>query len=845
MPIFCRKIRMQTLVTIMVFWVVACSAKAETCRVEQTPGVVEITSPQFTYRLRLTGGLRAESMLNRITGRMLRLAGPEVEFDIGLPGQTVQTPELSSVSVVHATAADVLFQLADKDADATVTVRYVCDEKTPVLRKFVTITNTSRQTWERLLNVRLGTYQTDVAGGDADPDFPVPLNIHPQKPEMGFYEDPAGRVRGFPAYVARQFFFALAHPAGFATRQGAKVSLRQYPGIRLEPGQSFECMEAVYGVSQAEQARIAFQAHLVTRMRRVVRGHDKPYAIFEGFGGWPEGTFDNDENKVQASIDKVIEGDRDSDCHFDIMSLEFWNDVRGDFKHPDPQRFPHDFDPILKRLREIGTSPGLWVDSGGLPEWTIGSNPAIQDAYTDGPGKGGICRADKTVNQYYVDGFVYQIHHNGVKLLKFDNFGWPDFYLDPVCNNPKHDHLPGIYSTEAIENAAIGVYKALGQEDVFIMLYWGYRSPWWLLYADTLFDAGMKIEASSFAEFPAAYARQSTIRREDQARWMLKDIPPLGWDTLGTWLADWEWNSRIGTARWQDSVLMDISRGHLLAQIWSDQGWLSPPGRAQMGDFIKLLKGAEPSFRNCRFIYGNPWKDEAYGHLCSDGERAFVAIDNAAWNDRTFRLELNPQWGLPPGKFWKIYRWYPAPAPLQAQKHTLFREQASIPLRAFETVLLEIVPSGEQPTLARDLPKQEIAGAFAEKTVEVPLAVSDHESPHPPGRLIELHGSSPQSRVGGLLVVSVELRDNGNPYWIKEQGKAFTLERSTLNGTAIAAVAALSEGNASPWQSWRIEVPPSSSSQAMDLSVKTTVPSNIQLIAKGHFIPNESRASPK
>lgn len=42
----------------------------------------------------------------------------------------------------------------------------------------------------------------------------------------------------------------------------------------------------------------------------------------------------------------------------------------------------------------------------------------------------------------------------GVGLLKFDN-------LDPICYSSKHDHLPGLYSMEAIGNAILmnGVNK--------------------------------------------------------------------------------------------------------------------------------------------------------------------------------------------------------------------------------------------------------------------------------------------------------------------------------------------------------------------------------------------------
>ena len=83
------------------------------------------------------------------------------------------------------------------------------------------------------------------------------------KPAGGTYSVPAPREfpssggthveRGFPVYAADEFFFTLAHPAGAAEGSGGKVSLRQYPGAKLPPGKTFECMEAVYGVAKARR----------------------------------------------------------------------------------------------------------------------------------------------------------------------------------------------------------------------------------------------------------------------------------------------------------------------------------------------------------------------------------------------------------------------------------------------------------------------------------------------------------------------------------------------------------------------------------------------------------------
>ena len=323
-------------------------------------------------------------------------------------------------------------------------------------------------------------------------------------------------------------------------------------------------------------------------------------------------------------------------------------------------------------MKKLGTLPGLWVDSGNWGDWTIAENPAVEHALTPARGskKLGLCRATEPANRFYIEGYAHQLRENGVRLVKFDN-------AQLTCSDPAHDHLPGDYSVEPIENALIEFYRGLDREcpDVFIMLYWYYQSPWWLQYGDTVFDVGMHMEGASFSPSPALRARDSVTRRLDSGRWMLKDWPALGWDTLGIWLSDWGWNSRIGKEAWQGGVIMDISRGHLLAQLWSDTPYLSPDERRQMADFIALLKAQPECFRNSRFILGNPWKDEPYGYCCTDGKRAFLAINNGVWHDSTLTLELNSAWGLPDGKRWDVYRWWPNPG--EARRRRTARRQRS------------------------------------------------------------------------------------------------------------------------------------------------------------------------
>jgi len=165
---------------------------------------------------------------------------------------------------------------------------------------------------------------------------------------------------------------------------------------------------------------------------------------------------------------------------------------------------------------------------------------------------------------------------------------------------------------------------------------------------------------------------------------------------------------------------MDLCRGNLLAQIWADNDWLSPPEWTQLADFLALLKARPECFGNPRFILGDPRKDEPYGYCCTDGRRAFLAIHNGVWRDSTLTLELSSAWGLPDGKRWDVYRWWPDPAKLGGAH----RSGATIALRPFEIVLLEVVPEGEPPTLSRNFEPQAIPTRFAEDSRELSITVA-------------------------------------------------------------------------------------------------------------------------
>jgi hypothetical protein len=349
---------------------------------------------------------------------------------------------------------------------------------------------------------------------------------------------------------------------------------------------------------------------------------------------------------------------------------------------------------------------------------------------------------------------------------------------------------------------------------VFIMLYWGYRSPWWLLHADTMFETGVEMEAASPGHLPALFVRDGVTRKLDQGHQFARDVPWLGTDSLGVWLSHWGWNSGIGTERWQEGFVMDICRGHALAQPWTDPCWLTPAERRQVSEFIALMKAQPRCFTNASLILGDPWKVEPYGYSCADGRRAFLALNNGTWEDRVVTLQLNPAWGLPAGQRWDLYRWYPDPARLTGCADG-FGTEVRMAMRPFEVVLLEAVPHGDAPS--RTFREETVPGRFSEPSRPVTIAVATAGATP---AVWTIKGEIPASADGGLLAVVVELtQDDGHPVELGNLGSFFAAE-ATIAGLPSAVQPALGpEGYPSAWQTWRLTVPPGSSARPFTLRI--------------------------
>ena len=278
---------------------------------------------------------------------------------------------------------------------------------------------------------------------------------------------------------------------------------------------------------------------------------------------------------------------------------------------------------------------------------------------------------------------------------------------------------------------------------------------------------------------------------------------------------------------------MDICRGGLLTHIWSDPDCFSPADRPQMAEFINLLKARPDCFINPHFI-GDARTDDVWGYCCTDGRRAMISIDNGSWTDQEISLQLNSKWGLPDRGRWDLYSWYPHHARLVSEDGKPFGTTASIKLRPFTAVLLELVPVGDQPTLVRNWEKQVLPVRLVDdsETVTITAAPSDQGA----NRAWTVRGEIPTSKAGGWLAITTQFRRDGQPF-LSMNNKPASMSGSTMGQPAAFQPVLDNPFYPAPWQTYRLWVDAAEHTRPFTLTIAVSLPKDVEVVFNGHFVP--------
>ena len=272
-------------------------------------------------------------------------------------------------------------------------------------------------------------------------------------------------------------------------------------------------------------------------------------------------------------------------------------------------------------------------------------------------------------------------------------------------------------------------------------------------------------------------------------------------------------------------------------------GRVDAAGGAQAAEFIGLLKARPECFGNSRFILGNPWKNEPYGYCCSDGRRAFLAINNGVLRDTTVELGLGPAFRIARGQTLGLVSSLSKSGATAAGRRG-FASSARLTLRAMEIVLLEAVPQGEAPTLDRKFDVQKCRpplpsqpGRDASRTRSGKPAGGGMDSARPCGETLPSERRSTGDKDGWPVGDKLELKQGAHPFYIHHRDGKLKFS-GTFNAKPAAFLPVAGNGwYQAAWQAWRLAVPPSAKPQPFDFQVHSDLPADVEYRISAHFVP--------
>jgi len=557
--------------------------------------------------------------------------------------------------------ADVHLLLANDEEQLQVDVHYWVNQDEPVIHKQIAVENLDSA--EKTL-----------------------LEIDMQRLKGGFTA--SGGAQGFPCNIGNDVFCGIRHPSGISVGWDDSVYLGTLPGRKLAPGEIYQSKEAVFGVSNEGEAGQAFVRHLETHCAR----KNDLIQFYHSYGIHDVAGLDNPtyltEELVMDSLDN-IEDLRKYGVDFEYYFLDAgWSNPHGDLTDFDPRFFPDGPAKVTGRIKDMGMKLGLWTSPACGPHafYPNVKNDLLEPSMTEKNGWA-LCVASEPWHSLYRDAILHHIRVNNVSGIKLDGGMF-------VCNNPEHDHLPGKYSTETIMDSTLQIFADLRVEcpDLFVMYYWNTRSPWWLLWGDTIYERGVLMEGATPSDTPSRELRQSVTISLDQVVQHAWDLVPLASsDSLGVWLSNTRWASYMGAEGWRDSWVMDIARGSMLSQMWGDLNMLDSEDRQLWGRVWTWLRNCKALRQKAVRILGSPWESEPYGYAYADSEQAAVFVYNPSFDARQITLDMG-ELSETLKQSCEIKSIYPEECGLGVLSGGKF----SMWLKPWEVKLLSVVPAGNE-----------------------------------------------------------------------------------------------------------------------------------------------------
>jgi hypothetical protein len=488
----------------------------------------------------------------------------------------------------------------------------------------------------------------------------------------------SGNVKGSPV-TAGTWFVGLEHPLSECRVRSDRASCWLSRELPLQAGQSVT-YSAVLGAAHAGQLRRDLLHYI-----ELERAH--PYRTFLHYNSWYDlGYFDRySEQDAVAVVNAFGEQlTRQRGVKLDsFLYDDGWDDTTTLWKFN--PGFPNGMAKVSETAAKYGAAPGIWLSPWG--GYDKPKEQRLTSAHAQGyeTNEGGLALSGPKYYSYFRDTCIAMIEKYGVNQFKFDGTG----NANEVIKGSEFD---------SDFDAAIHLIGELRAKrpDIYINLTTGtYPSPFWLLYADSIWRGG---DDHSFAGVGTNRQRWITYRDSQTYRWVVEEGPLFPLNSLmlhGMIYA--RYAQRLGVDPghdFADEVHSYFGTGTQLQEMYITPTLLSPQDWDVLAESAKWSRANADTLRDSHWIGGDPAKLEVYGFAAWSPEKAIVTLRNPSDHPQEITASLAVLLELPAhstSAYVAHSPWKSAsadqPTRIEAQSPHTFH------LQPFQVMTLEMLPA--------------------------------------------------------------------------------------------------------------------------------------------------------
>ena len=601
------------------------------------------------------GSLRWQNLTNHFTGATLPLDGSVFEL-VPKEGPVLRSSDfkLSSPPVLRdlpASGHELRAELRDASGNVEIIWKAILREGANYIRQEVTI----RSPHQPLALAQIVLIDADVPGAAV-----------------------SGHAKGSPV-TAQTWFLGFEHPLSDCRvrTNGDRATCWLSRELRLRAGQRVT-YSSVIGVAHPGQLRRDFLRYV-----ELERAH--PYRTFLHYNSWYDlGYFDRYNEQSAVGVVQSFGEELTTKRGVKLDSFLFddgWDDPTTLWKFN--PGFPDGLAKVAQTAARYNAAPGIWLSPWGGYDKPKEQRLASAHAQGFETNDGGLALSGPNYYRYFRDTCLDMITRYGVNQFKFDGTG----NANEVIKGSEFD---------SDFDAAIHLIGDLRAKkpDLYVNLTTGtYPSPFWLLYADSIWRGG---DDHSFAGVGTSRQRWITVRDAHTYRWVVEEGPLFPLNSLmlhGMIFA--RYAERLGDDPghdFPDEVHSYFGTGTQLQEMYITPALLSSVDWDVLAEAAKWSRANAQTLKDSHWIGGDPARLEVYGWASWSEQKAIITLRNPSDRPQDFTASLSDLLELPAGSAssftaqspWKTDSATPQTIPAQ--------EQHKFHLQPFQVLTLELAP---------------------------------------------------------------------------------------------------------------------------------------------------------